>query len=67
VFGKRQIGSFIRRWDDNIKMNLRETVWGGVNWIHLVYERAGLRIPSTDGNFLCDELLEDLRLSHRWL
>jgi hypothetical protein len=67
VFGTRQIGSFIRRWEDNIKTNLREAVWGGVNWIHLVYERAELRIPSNDENFLCDELLKDLRLSQLWL
>jgi hypothetical protein len=30
-----------RRWDDNIKMNLRETVWEGVNLIKLDRDRAG--------------------------
>jgi hypothetical protein len=36
-------------------------IGGGVNWIHVVYETAELRIPSNYANFLCDELLQDLR------
>jgi hypothetical protein len=24
-----------RRWEDNIKLNLRELAFGGVDWIHL--------------------------------
>jgi hypothetical protein len=26
--GKRQLGRTIRRWEDNIKMDLRELGWG---------------------------------------
>jgi hypothetical protein len=25
----------MRRWEDNIRMDLREIVWEGVNWMHL--------------------------------
>jgi hypothetical protein len=27
-----------RRWEDNIRMNLREILWEDVKWIHLVQE-----------------------------
>jgi hypothetical protein len=27
-----------RRWEDNIKMDLRETGWGGMGWIHLAQD-----------------------------
>jgi hypothetical protein len=29
----------IRRWVDNIKMDLREIVWGGMDWIDLAQDR----------------------------
>jgi hypothetical protein len=28
-----------RRWLDNIKMNLREIIWAGVDWIDLAHDR----------------------------
>jgi hypothetical protein len=28
-----------RKWVDNIKMNLREIVWGGMDWIDLAQDR----------------------------
>jgi hypothetical protein len=28
-----------RRWEDGIKMDLREIGWGGVEWIHLAQDR----------------------------
>jgi hypothetical protein len=28
-----------RRWEDVIKMDLREIGWGGVEWIHLAQDR----------------------------
>jgi hypothetical protein len=31
--GKRQLGTSRRRWVDNIKMDLREIRWDGVDWI----------------------------------
>jgi hypothetical protein len=32
-----------RRWDDNIKMDLREIGWGGVVWIDLAQDRGQSR------------------------
>jgi hypothetical protein len=32
---KRPLGRPRRRWEDNIKMNLRETGSGGMDWIDL--------------------------------
>jgi hypothetical protein len=37
--GKRPLGRPRRRWDDNIKMDLREKRWGGMDWIHLAQDR----------------------------
>jgi hypothetical protein len=37
--GKRPLGRRIRRWEDNIKINLRESGWGGMEWIHLAQDR----------------------------
>jgi hypothetical protein len=41
-----------RRWEDNIKMDLRETGWCGMEWIHLTQNRwavvntvMNLRVP----------------------
>jgi hypothetical protein len=30
-----------RIWEDNIKMDLREMVWEGVDWIHLTQIETG--------------------------
>jgi hypothetical protein len=32
---KRQLGRPSSRWEDNIKMDLREMGWGGVGWYGL--------------------------------
>jgi hypothetical protein len=37
--GKRTLGVPMCRWEDNIKTDLREIQWKGVNWIHLAEER----------------------------
>jgi hypothetical protein len=37
--GKRPLGRPRRRWVDNIKMDLREIGWGGVDWIDLAQDR----------------------------
>jgi hypothetical protein len=39
IEGKRPLGRPRRRWEDNIKMDLRETGFGDVDWIHLVRDR----------------------------
>jgi hypothetical protein len=37
--GKRQLGRPRRRWEDGIRMDLRETGWGSVDWIQLAQDR----------------------------
>jgi hypothetical protein len=37
--GKRPLGRPRRRWVDNIRMDLGEVVWGGVDWIGLAQDR----------------------------
>jgi hypothetical protein len=36
---KRPLGRSRHRWVDNIKMDLREIGWDGVNWIDLAQDR----------------------------
>jgi hypothetical protein len=60
--GRRTLGRFRRRWEDNIKMDLREAGWGGADWIDLaqdrdrwralVYTVMSLRVSYNAGNFL---------------
>jgi hypothetical protein len=38
--GKRPLGRPRRRWEDNIKLNLREIGIDGANWIRLVQGRV---------------------------
>jgi hypothetical protein len=42
--GKRPLGSPRRRWEDNIKMNLREMGMDGANWIRLAQDRVQWRV-----------------------
>jgi hypothetical protein len=59
---RRQLGKPSRRWEDNIKMDLREISFGDVDWIHLIQDRGrwrtlvnkvmNLRVPLNVGNFL---------------
>jgi hypothetical protein len=37
--GKRPLGRPRGRWQDGIKIDLREIGWGGVEWIHLAQDR----------------------------
>jgi hypothetical protein len=37
--GKRPIGRPRRRWEDGIRIDLRETGLGGVDWIRLAQDR----------------------------
>jgi hypothetical protein len=41
--GKRTLGRPRRKWVDNIKMDLRETVIDGANWIQLAQDRVQWR------------------------
>jgi hypothetical protein len=37
--GKRPLGRPRRRWEGGIRMDLRETGWGSVEWIKLAQDR----------------------------
>jgi hypothetical protein len=41
--GKRPLGRPRRRWVDNIKMDLGEVGWDGVDWIDLAQDRGRWR------------------------
>jgi hypothetical protein len=41
--GKRPLGRRRRRWEDNIKMDLREIGVDGANWIQLSQDRVQWR------------------------
>ena len=38
--GKRSFGRPMHRWEDNIKMDLREVGCGGMDWIELAQDRV---------------------------
>jgi hypothetical protein len=56
--GKRQLGKPRHRWENNIRINLKEIRWKGVDWIDLVQYRAVVntvmnpQVPYNAGNFL---------------
>jgi hypothetical protein len=37
--GRRPFGRRRRRWEDNIKMDLQEVRWEGVDWIDMAQDR----------------------------
>jgi hypothetical protein len=39
VNGKDHSEDLSRRWEDNIRMDHRESGWGGVDWIQLAEDR----------------------------
>jgi hypothetical protein len=41
--GKRPLGRPKHRWEDGIRMDLREIGWGSVEWIQLAQVRDGCR------------------------
>jgi hypothetical protein len=42
--GKRSLGRPRRRWADNIRMELGEIGWGGVDWIGLAQDKDNWRV-----------------------
>jgi hypothetical protein len=42
--GKSPLGRPRRRWEDGIRMDLREVGLGGVNWIRLAQDRGRWRV-----------------------
>jgi hypothetical protein len=37
--GRRPLGRPRRRWEDNIKMDLQEVGWGGMDWIDMAQDK----------------------------
>jgi hypothetical protein len=37
--GKSPLGRPRCKWEDNIRMDLKERMWEGVDWIHLAQDR----------------------------
>jgi hypothetical protein len=37
--GKRQLGRPRRRWEDNIRIDLRQIEWEVVDWVYLAQDR----------------------------
>jgi hypothetical protein len=37
--GRRPLGRLRRRWEDNIKTDLQEVEWEGVDWIDMTQDR----------------------------
>jgi hypothetical protein len=42
--GKRTLGRPRRGWEDGIRMDLRKTGWGSVEWIQLAQDRCRWRV-----------------------
>jgi hypothetical protein len=42
--GKRRLGRPRHRWEDGIRMGLREIFWGSVDWIQLAQDRDRWRV-----------------------
>jgi hypothetical protein len=61
--GKRPLGRPRHRWVDNIKMDLREIGWDGMDWIDLAQVRDQWRFScehsnEPSGSIKCWEVLE---------
>jgi hypothetical protein len=50
--GKKSLGRSRRRWVDNIKMDLREIGWDGMDWIELAQDRDQCRTLVNTGSSL---------------
>jgi hypothetical protein len=48
--GKRPIGRARRRWEDNVRMDLREIGYKAVDRIHLVQDRGPMMSCCVQGN-----------------
>jgi hypothetical protein len=42
--GKRPLGRPRRRWEDGVRVDLRQTGWGSVEWIQLADDRNRWRV-----------------------
>jgi hypothetical protein len=54
--GKRPLGGPRHRWEDNIRMKLREIWWEGMDWMHLAFpcEHGDEPLGSVEGGEFLD-------------
>ena len=57
---KKSLGIPKRRWDDNIKMDLKEVGCEGMDWIDLAQDTSE-RGNESSGSIKCGEFLDKLR------
>jgi hypothetical protein len=57
--GKRPLGRPRRRWVDNVKMDLREIGWDGIDWLDMAQDRDQWRSLV---NIKCCKVLEWLTI-----
>jgi hypothetical protein len=61
--GKRPLGRHRCRWEDNVKLDLREIGLDGANWIHLAQDRVQWRVcVNTVMNIRVPESKQDIFL-----
>jgi hypothetical protein len=62
--GKRSLRIPRRKWEDNNKMDLRETGWDGMDWIHLAQDRVHkmLRNPIVAERLAASQILSSMEL-----
>jgi hypothetical protein len=58
--GRRPLGRPRSRWVDNIKIDLREIVWDGMDWVDLAQDRDQWRalVNTVRGSLKCWEVPE---------
>jgi hypothetical protein len=65
--GNRSLGRPRRRWADNIKIDLREIGWDGMDWIDLAQDRDQWRVlVNTVMNLRVPYCWEVLEWLHNW-
>jgi hypothetical protein len=42
--GKRPLGRPRLKWEDNIKIDLKNVTWGGIDWIEMAQDKDGWRL-----------------------
>jgi hypothetical protein len=52
--GKKQLVRPSCRWEDNIKMDLKETACGNVDWTHLTQDRGHGTVSTADIEFVIE-------------
>jgi hypothetical protein len=59
--GKKPVGRHTQRWEDNVNMDLRETGWGRMDWIHLAHgpmESSCEHCNEPSGSIKCWEFIK---------